>query len=241
MTGTRRAERVVVGSLVIALHAAAGWWLLAPGEAVPRAKRGTSLVTFDVPPPPAPPPPPPLAADVSGRSSVRAPARAANPVPLAAPPPVVAVPPPVPLVAAAVAGSGTSAQAGGTAIGNGNGNGADGDGSGAAGTPARLLRGAIRARDYPAAERRARIEGVVTVRFTVTPDGRATACRTMRSSGNAALDATTCRLIEQRFRYAPARDAGGVPRAEERGWQQRWWIDAPAAAPIDDDAPPPGP
>jgi protein TonB len=239
MTGTRRAERVVVAALVIALHAAAGWWLLAPGEAMPRPTRSVSLATFDVPPPPLHAPP--LTAGVSGRSSVRAPARAADPAPLAAPPPVVAVPPPVPLVAAAVAGSGTSAQAGGTAIGNGNGNGADGDGSGAAGTPARLLRGAIRARDYPAAERRARIEGVVTVRFTVTPDGRATACRTMRSSGNAALDATTCRLIEQRFRYAPARDAGGVPRAEERGWQQRWWIDAPAAAPIDDDAPPPGP
>lgn len=236
MTGTRRAERVVVGSLVLALHAAAGWWLLAPGEAVPLASRGASLATFDVPPPA--PAPPPLATDVSGRSSVRAPARAANPVPLVAPP-LVTVPPPVPLVAAPVAGSGTSAQAGGTATGNGNGT--DGDGMGAAGTLARLLRGAIRARDYPVAERRARIEEVVTVRFTVTPDGRATACRTMRSSGNAALDATTCRLIEQRFRYAPARDAGGVPRAEERGWQQRWWIDAPAAAPIDDDAPPPGP
>lgn len=237
MTGTRRAERVVVGSLVIALHAAAGWWLLASGEAVPLASRGASLATFDVPPPA--PAPPPLTTDASGRSSVRAPARAANPVPLVAPPPLVTVPPPVPLVAAPVAGSGTSAQAGGTATGKGTG--AEGDGNGAAGTPARLLRGAIRARDYPVAERRARIEGVVTVRFTVTPDGRATACRTMRSSGNGSLDATTCRLIEQRFRYAPARDAGGVPRAEERGWQQRWWIDAPATAPDNDDAPPPGP
>ncbi|WP_288460032.1 energy transducer TonB [uncultured Sphingomonas sp.] len=232
MTGTRRAERVVVAALVIALHAAAGWWLLAPGEAMPRPTPSVSLATFDVPPPE--PALPARAAEVLGRSSVRAPARAADPAPLAAPPPVVTVPPPVPLVVAPVAGSGTSAQAGGTAIGNGNGN-------GAAGTPARLLRGAIRARDYPVAERRARIEGVVTVRFTVTPDGRATACRTMRSSGNGSLDATTCRLIEQRFRYAPARDAGGVPRAEERGWQQRWWIDAPATAPDNDDAPPPGP
>ena len=30
-------------------------------------------------------------------------------------------------------------------------------------------------------------------------------------SGNAALDETTCRLIEQRYRYDPSRDADGRP------------------------------
>lgn len=244
MTGTRRTERIVAWALVLALHSAACWWLLAPDEAVPGATPGASLATFDIPPP-APASPPPLpAADDAGRSSVRAPARTANPTPLAAPP-VIIVPPSVPLLAAPVAGSGIGAQADGAATSDGNGSGAEGAGAGAgagaAGTPARLIRGVIRARDYPAAERRARIDGVVTVRFTVTLDGRAIACRTMRSSGNAALDATTCRLIEQRFGYAPARDANGAPHAEERGWEQRWWIDAAADGAINGDAPPPGP
>lgn len=63
------------------------------------------------------------------------------------------------------------------------------------------------------------------VRFTVGIDGRARDCRVITSSGHAVLDATTCRLIEARFRYAPARDAAGQPVAEERGWRQRWWID----------------
>ncbi|MDE0879066.1 MAG: hypothetical protein OSB00_10455 [Sphingomonas bacterium] len=45
------------------------------------------------------------------------------------------------------------------------------------------------------------------------------------SSGVASLDATTCKLVEKRFRYTPARNAAGTAVAEERGWRQRWWLD----------------
>jgi protein TonB len=38
-----------------------------------------------------------------------------------------------------------------------------------------------------------------------------TGCRVTRSSGSRALDSTTCRLIEQRFRFRPSRDALGRP------------------------------
>ena len=46
---------------------------------------------------------------------------------------------------------------------------------------------------------------------SLQPNGRATDCRVTRSSGNAELDATTCRLIERRFRYHPSRDPDWRP------------------------------
>lgn len=111
-------------------------------------------------------------------------------------------------------------------IGSGSGNAGVGAGAGGGGSRARLVVGVIRWRDYPEAERRAGIEGVVTVRFIVGIDGRVHDCAVARSSGNAALDAVTCRLIGDRFRYVPARDAAGRAVVEERAWQQRWWIEA---------------
>jgi len=58
------------------------------------------------------------------------------------------------------------------------------------------------------------VEGTVSVRFTVDADGGTSGCRITRSSGNAELDETTCRLIELRFRYRPARDVQGRPVPE---------------------------
>lgn len=119
--------------------------------------------------------------------------------------------------------------------GDGTGTGRDGNGvrSGGAGsgsgagtmTRARLLSGAITSRDYPKQERAARIGGSVTATFLVGTDGRAHGCVVTGSSGNATLDATTCRLIETRFRYAPALDPNGLPVSEQRGWRQRWWLE----------------
>ena len=93
------------------------------------------------------------------------------------------------------------------------------------GTRARLLAGTINDRDYPAAAARAAIGGSVTVRFTVGTDGRARDCGVMRSSGDIALDATTCRLIQRRFRYAPARDEAGRAVESQQGWRQDWWLE----------------
>jgi protein TonB len=47
--------------------------------------------------------------------------------------------------------------------------------------------------------------------YAVEPDGTADRCRIDRSSGLPAIDALTCRLIEQRFRFRPARDRNGRP------------------------------
>ena len=49
------------------------------------------------------------------------------------------------------------------------------------------------------------------VEFRIDVDGEVSGCRVTRSSGDEALDAVTCRLIERRFRYQPATDASGAP------------------------------
>ena len=45
--------------------------------------------------------------------------------------------------------------------------------------------------------------------------GASSGCEVVKSSGSAELDGTTCRLIERRFRYRPARDAQGRAIAED--------------------------
>lgn len=71
--------------------------------------------------------------------------------------------------------------------------------------PPRQIAGSIAADDYPAAAMRARQQGTVRTRIGVGANGRITECTVVGSSGSSILDAATCRLISQRFRYEPAR------------------------------------
>jgi protein TonB len=59
--------------------------------------------------------------------------------------------------------------------------------------------------------RRARYRGAVAVQFAVGTEGRVSNCSVTRSSGNPQLDGMTCRLLVERGRFAPARDAQGRP------------------------------
>jgi protein TonB len=229
-------HRVASAVAVLLLHAGLGIALVTALGFTPLAKPDTALLTFDLP---APSPPPPSAVEPAPqpeqKSGAAAPAnRRARPTEVVAPPALVLQPPP--LAAAPIAGPGPDAAAGaallpgpGTGaggVGQGTGSGTSGSGTGSGGgTPAKLLRGTIRDSDYPRAARRARVEGSVTVRFTVDATGRPTGCAVTRSSGSAELDATTCRLIEARYRYAPARDPSGRPVEELRGWRQDWWLE----------------
>ena len=61
-------------------------------------------------------------------------------------------------------------------------------------------------------------EGVSTVEV----NGRATGCHVTRSSRVPELDALTCRLIEQRFRFRPSMDRYGRPFADEVDWDHDW-------------------
>lgn len=112
--------------------------------------------------------------------------------------------------------------------GQGDGTGAGGKGNGGGGliiaSRARLISGTISNKDYPRGAARANIGGTVVVFYTVLANGRLTGCNIKRSSGNVELDRTTCRLIEQRFRYDPARDSDGNAITDVTGWQQKWWL-----------------
>jgi protein TonB len=113
--------------------------------------------------------------------------------------------------AASVAGPGTGS--GGTGSGTSSGGAGSGTGSGqgdgAGGAPvrrARLVAGDISLSDYPKALRR---PGGAEIHMTVEPSGRVSRCVVVRSSGSTELDALTCRLVRERYRYDPARDARG--------------------------------
>lgn len=70
--------------------------------------------------------------------------------------------------------------------------------------------------------RRGRYVGSVIVQFTVQPDGRVSNCGPVRGSGNADLDAFTCRLVEERMRFKPALDAHGTPVASTAHARYEW-------------------
>jgi protein TonB len=214
---------------VALFHAALGYALITGlGYEVVR-EISDNLRVFDVPepvPPPIeePPPPQPKAEKAEGEASP--PNLVSKASPVVAPPPKIKLKVPPPVVAAPVPKEGNDRSAGsanvpgpGTGsggIGNGTGSGGSGTGTGG-GIAARAEResGSLSGeRDYPRAARKAGVEGSVAVRFTVEPSGRVSGCTVIRSSANAELDTTTCRLIEQRFRYRPARDSEGRPVPE---------------------------
>jgi periplasmic protein TonB len=111
--------------------------------------------------------------------------------------------------AAPVVGSGS----GSGGIGNGTGSGGSGLGGGGRERDAELVRGSIEDSDIPHSARRRNFQGSVSVRYVVTPDGRATQCQVIRSSGDVDVDSMVCRLIEKRYRFMPALDSAGRPIA----------------------------
>lgn len=217
--------RAAIG--VLAVHVLLAWALVSGLRiGVPQAVQ-EQLKLFDVLP--APPPPPPEKV-VPQRIKAKKPEGEASPpnlrskatdvtapkpvVPLPVPPPIIVAPKPGPGVqatsgAADVPGPGTGAGG----IGNGLGAGGRGNGEGGLGdeTPPRPIRDRLKYSDEPAALREAGIGGTVSVSYRVGVDGRVTDCAIEKSSGYPALDSTTCRLIEQRFRYKPALDDEGRP------------------------------
>lgn len=171
------------------------------------------------------PPPAPLAID-HPRAKTRKANGAASPPNLKAKPTEITAPPPLSpppvqrVVVAPKAGAGPDPSAGasnrpgpgtgagGVGTGTGSGNAGEGPGDGG-GTPLQWLSGRIKDSDYPDGALKRGIGGTVQLRFTVGVKGRVTDCTITRSSGDAELDATTCRLIVKRFRYKPTRDAQG--------------------------------
>jgi len=86
----------------------------------------------------------------------------------------------------------------------------------------------IGATDYPAAALVGGEEGPVGFQLSVTPEGQISDCRITASSGSVSLDETTCRLMTERVRFTPARDAAGNPVADVKTARLRWVLPQPA-------------
>jgi len=73
--------------------------------------------------------------------------------------------------------------------------------------------------DYPESALEDRAQGFVAYRLEIGPDGRVSNCSILQSSGSAALDRGTCRILSDRARFAPARDGAGRYVPDHRdGW-----------------------
>ena len=220
-----RAERSRAALAAALLTAAFGYALVA-GLALGRgASPEDVLQIFEVGPDPPPPPREelkPHRLQSSRREGAASPPNLrSEPTEIVAPEPVLRMPVPNPVVAAPIAGVGSDPSAGsadvagpgtgsgGEGDGRGSGGEGDGDGDGGAETAPDRVRGELKDSDYPDGAAEAGIGGTVGVRYLVWTDGRVRECEVTRSSGSAELDATTCRLIEARFRFRPSRDARG--------------------------------
>lgn len=220
-----KSDRIKSAIAVAAFHAVLGYAFVAGLGIDVVAQAGQTMKLFDV----TEPPPPPPERMVPDRRPSEAPEGEASPqnlrskatpvvapkpeVPLQVPPPITAAPTPAQGAerstgAAPVPGPGTGA--GGVGTGTGSGGHGEGTGGGLR-QRARLIEGELSRRDYPRAARRAGIGGRVVVRIDVGTNGRVANCSIVQSSGSADLDETSCRLIQRRYRYEPARDAAGRP------------------------------
>jgi protein TonB len=64
--------------------------------------------------------------------------------------------------------------------------------------------------DYPADAQRNGEQGSVRARLDIDKRGRVHGCTVIESSGHASLDLATCRILQNRARFSPARDAKGT-------------------------------
>jgi TonB family protein len=78
------------------------------------------------------------------------------------------------------------------------------------------------ASDYPAAAAVERAQGTTAFRLQVGKNGRVEKCDVERSSGSAALDEATCRVITRRSRFRPAIDGAGDAVASSYAGEIHW-------------------
>jgi len=226
--GVRPRERVVALAAVVLVQFALGLTLLvglrvSVGQSAEAVQR---LVEIALPrrPPPVPSPEP-FKPKPQHRSS---PAPAAEPKPPGGSPgpqPAHAPPSVAPVIAVRPSAAPSGGGAGiGPALGAGAGGGPGGQGYGSdeGGTDLAHIAGEILPSDYPRDLGNSGIGGRVSVLLEVGVNGRVTRCSIERSSGVPELDALTCRLMEQRFRFRPSTDRYGRPIADEVEWDHDW-------------------
>jgi protein TonB len=182
------------------------------------------LQAFDITRPKPPPPEIPKPKPQPARKPQGAPA-APKASPIVAPKPEVVLPPKQVIAAAVKAGTGASSSngQGGAGSGIGAGGSGNGPGSGAGFTPAQKIT-KIPNSEYRRLEAVSGLDrGSVGISIRVTPDGRATNCRVVRTSGSAAADSLMCQLTEEYVRFRPALDPQGRPVAQDVTWFPNWY------------------
>jgi len=228
-TGTAdRPDKAKAIAAVIVVHALLAAAILT-GLNVQAVREVTErLQTIDIrlqPPPPPEPPPPPAPRPHKAKLEEGAAGKKAEPSPIVAPKPRIPVQSPLP--AAPIAGTGSATTAGAAAYGTGTG--AGGSGTGRCGGGAGGFTPAQKITLVPDSEYRRLVSvsgmdrGSVGVSIRVTPDGRATNCRVVRSSGSPIADSLMCRLTEQYVRFRPARDPEGRAVAQDVTWYPNWY------------------
>jgi protein TonB len=232
-TGTAdRPDRAKAIAAVVAVHVGLAVLILSGLNVRMVGQVVEQLKTFDIreppPPPPKPPPQRPAPRPEQARQAAGEPARKAEATPIVAPAPRLPLPSPVP--AAKIAGIGAAASSGAGTSGTGTGAGGSGNGPGGGGggdfsgyTPARLVRNLTRG-DYRSITGGMMPVGSADVAIVVSPRGNVSGCRLLRSSGDAAVDARLCPLIEQRLAFRPALDAGGRPIDFRTNFHATWSV-----------------
>jgi protein TonB len=76
--------------------------------------------------------------------------------------------------------------------------------------------------DYPASAQRDGQQGTTRFKLVVDANGRVSSCAVTQSSGSAALDAATCKLMRQRARFNPAHDDLGRATPDQVASAIRW-------------------
>jgi len=192
------------------------------------------IAAFNLEPQPAPAPPPPANENVPDEGSQGNPGELAVPELVTAPPPRLPQPTPTSRPQASSTGSasragasekGTGTGAAGEGTGTGSGNRGSGRGGIAITRPEHISGAISNARDFPVPPggREARRGTEVIVKVIVGVDGRARDCSIYRPSPDPEADRITCRLVEERLGFRPARDANGNPVPAPFYWRQRWF------------------
>ncbi len=77
-------------------------------------------------------------------------------------------------------------------------------------------------RDYKSSWSRRELTGTAGFTLDIAASGKVTSCRVTRSTGHSELDDATCKLIERRARFEPARGSNGEPVAGTFRSSVRW-------------------
>lgn len=237
----RGRDRIVPAIAALLVNAVIGYALII-GLRAPSLLRSatdsTPLALFYLKPPAPDQPKPPPSKEAresqrEGGAASGSPLRAEKvrdqpprPTSVVAPSPVIHTPAPTlpTAITSGAGGAGSGATpgfgsgSGGTGTGTGRGDGQGGDFS-----RARQTDGRFRNSDFPGSLRGV---GRVTigVRYAIGPSGQVDRCEVIEGSGYPEIDAMTCRVIMERYRFRPARDAEGYAVTEVREEDYRWRV-----------------